>query len=120
MSPLKTLVVTALLASPLSHAQEPMYLDCFLEVESKVTAVYRVAVSESAEQVFLQQEGGLFYQIQEVEFSPARIEFVIGEYLKRRFIIGRADMSFSHEIEHNVGVHRSEGECWSVDVSERL
>src|SRR5210317_662155 len=99
---------------------EPLYFDCFLEVESKVTAVYRVALDESAGQAYLQQEAGLFYQIDEVLFEPARVEIVIGEYLKRRFTIDRKSLSFSHMIEHNVGVHESEGECWPLDLSERL
>lgn len=103
-----------------SAAASPLYFDCFLEVDAKVTAVYRIALDEPHGQAFLQQEGGLFYHIEEVSFSPGGIEIVIGEYLKRRFIIERASLKFSHEIEHNQGVHRSEGECWPMEMSERV
>jgi len=116
----RLILCNSLLVSITAVAQEPVYLDCFLEVESKVTAVYRVALDESSKQAFLQQEGGLFYQVEGVSFKPAEVEIVIGEYLKRRFTINRQSLSFSHEIEHNVGVHQSQGECWPLEVSERL
>ena len=79
-----------------------------------------MALDEASDKAYLQQEGGLFYFIDEVEFAPGQIDITIGEYLKRRFTIERPSLRFSHEIEHNVGVHRSEGECWPMEVSERL
>ena len=117
---MRWLWLASLFLSPVVVAKEAVYLDCFLEVESKVTAVYRVAIDEASEKAYLQQEGGLFYFIDEVSFTPDQIDIFIGEYLKRRFTIERASLKFSHEIEHNVGVHRSDGECWPMEVSERL
>lgn len=118
---LKRLILgNSLLVSVAAVAQEPVYLDCFLEDDSKVTAVYRVALDEASDKAYLQQEGGLFYFIDEVVFAPDQIDITIGEYLKRRFTIERPSLKFSHEIEHNVGVHRSEGECWPMELSERL
>ena len=114
------LIVLALTSASVTKAVQPAYFDCFLEVESKVTAVYRIALDESSKQAFLQQEGGLFYQIEEVSFGTELIEIVIGEYLKRRFTIDRTTLKFSHEIEHNVGVHHSDGECWITDPSQPL
>lgn len=117
---MRSLGLLVALSSSLAAADEPVYLDCFLEVESKVTAVYRVALDETSEKAYLQQEGGLFYYIDEVDFAADQIDITIGEYLKRRFTIERSSLKFSHEIEHNVGVHRSDGECWPMEVSERL
>lgn len=116
------LVIVGLFAvfSSWVNAREPVYLDCFLEVESKVTAVYRVAIDEDAEQAFLQQEGGLFYHVESVIFSAKQIDIHIGEYLKRRFTIERSTLKFTHQIEHSVGVHYAAGECWPMEISERL